>query len=529
VKLSELLQAVLPNDVMDPENQVHAEPHTIGRPEATRPNLNRMSTIEISAVHYDSRHIKPGGLFVAIPGFTTDGHHYIHDALDRGAVAVVTQKPVVCNAVTIQVENTRKALAAIAARFYGHPSEKLHITAITGTNGKTTTAYLIENILAGAGINVGVIGTVNYRYNGNVFSSPTTTPESLDLQRILAEMAAGGITHVVMEASSHAIDLFKIECCEMDMGVFTNLTQDHLDFHGDMDSYWRCKKKLFTHYLGRSGKKRRAVAVINIDNENGKELVRDVSYTCVTTGRAKESMVRPHDVRIDLNGTRGEIITPGGNFQFHSHLIGSYNLENILCAAGAGVAFNLPVEAIRTGIEKTSAVPGRLEQVSNGSGKSVYVDFAHTPDALRNVLQSLKRLRPGRIVCIFGCGGDRDKAKRPQMGEIAGELCDFVIVTSDNPRTEQPAEIIEQILVGVKRACPHEYSLSDVRNGFIEKGHAAEPDRKHAIRLGIHAAKPGDIVLIAGKGHETYQIIGTRKLPFDDRLEAKNALAGKYR
>jgi UDP-N-acetylmuramoyl-L-alanyl-D-glutamate--2,6-diaminopimelate ligase len=512
---------------MDQNNQAHAGIRITGHPEVIQPNLALMPAVDITAVHYDSRLIRPGSLFVAVPGFTTDGHHYIQDAVGRGAVAVITQKPVVCDAVTIQVENSRKALAAVAARFYGHPSEKLHITGITGTNGKTTTAYLIENILAEAGIKVGVIGTVNYRYGGNVFSSPTTTPESLDLQRILAEMVQDGVTHVVLEVSSHAIDLFRIDRCDMDMGVFTNLTQDHLDFHGSMDRYWQCKKKLFTHYLSKPGKKRRRVAVVNIDNEKGRELAGNVSCTCVTTGRSKESMVRPHDIRVDLSGTRGEIITPGGTFQFQSHLIGSYNLENILSAAGAGVGYNLPVDVIKAGIEKTSAVPGRLEYVSNGSEKSVYVDFAHTPDALRNVLQSLKRLEPRRLICIFGCGGDRDKAKRPQMGEIAGELCDLVIVTSDNPRTEEPADIIEQVLTGVKRVCPHKYPAADIRNGFVEKGHTAEPDRRHAIRLGIDAAKPGDIVLIAGKGHETYQIIGTRKLSFDDRREAKKALASQ--
>ncbi|MFO7712802.1 UDP-N-acetylmuramoyl-L-alanyl-D-glutamate--2,6-diaminopimelate ligase [Desulfosarcina sp.] len=525
MRLSELLQTLLPDDGVDLKNQIPAKRQTLDHPQAPPPAVERMPTLEITAVHYDSRLIKPGGLFVAIPGFTTDGHHYIQDAVDRGALAVVAQKPVVCDAVTLQVKNTRKALAALAAEFYGHPSERLHIVGITGTNGKTTTAYLIENMLAEAGIPVGVIGTVNYRYGGKVFSSPTTTPESLDLQRILAEMVQDGITHVVLEVSSHAIDLFRVESCDMDMGVFTNLTQDHLDFHGSMDRYWHSKKKLFTHYLRKSKKKRQPIAVINIDNDKGKELVRDISYPCVTAGRWQESMVRPHDIRIDLKGIRGEIITPVGNFLFQSQLIGSYNLENILCAAGTGVAFNLPLEVIKTGIEKTSAVPGRLEYVSSGSEKSVYVDFAHTPDALRNVLQLLKGLGPQRMICVFGCGGDRDRVKRPLMGEIAGELCDLVIVTSDNPRTEQPVEIIEQVLAGVKRTCPREYITQDLQNGFSEKGHAAEPDRRHAIRLAIDAAKVGDIVLIAGKGHETYQTIGTRKIPFDDRLEAKKALA----
>jgi UDP-N-acetylmuramoyl-L-alanyl-D-glutamate--2,6-diaminopimelate ligase/murE/murF fusion protein len=521
VKLSELSQALSHHNATVPE-------YRIG-PESLHPDAEALSAIDIRSIHYDSRRIKPGALFVAVPGFETDGHDYIHEAVNQGAVAVLTQKPVVCNAATIQVKNTRKALAAVAVRFFDNPSEKLHITGVTGTNGKTTTAYLIETILLEAGFKVGVIGTVNYRYNGKVFNNPTTTPESLDLQRILAEMVQDDITHVVMEVSSHAIDLFRIDGCHMNMGVFTNLTQDHLDFHGDMAGYWRCKKKLFTQYLGRSDKKRQAVAVVNIDDKKGRELAREISYACVTTGRSKKSMVRSHNVRIDLNGIRGEIITPGKTLPFQSHLIGAYNLENILCAAGAGTALNLPPDIIKTGIEKTTAIPGRLEQVSNGSGRSVYVDFAHTPDALQNVLQSLRRLDPKRMICIFGCGGDRDKAKRPQMGEIAGTLCDLVIVTSDNPRTEPPNEIIEQILAGVRRTASREYPISGLSKDLIEKGYASEPDRKDAICLGIDAANPGDIVIIAGKGHETYQIIGTRKIPFDDRQEAESALAGRHR
>jgi UDP-N-acetylmuramoyl-L-alanyl-D-glutamate--2,6-diaminopimelate ligase/murE/murF fusion protein len=521
VKLSELLQALSPYDISMPESRTGVE--------TTSSSAETLSAIDITSVHYDSRRMKPGGLFVAIPGFAADGHDYIHEAVNRGAVAVVAQKQVVCAAVTIAVENTRKALAGLAARFYNHPSEKLHITGVTGTNGKTTTAYLIENILIEAGCNVGVIGTVNFRYSGKVFSNPTTTPESLDLQRILAEMVHDGVTHVVMEVSSHAIDLFRIDGCHMNLGVFTNLTQDHLDFHGDLDSYWRCKKKLFTQYLTAGIKGQQAVAVVNIDDERGKELAGDIDYACVTTGRSKQSMVRPQDVCIDLNGIQGNIVIPGERFSFRSPLIGAYNLENILSAAGAGTALHLPTDIIKTGIEKTTVIPGRLENVSNGSGRSVYVDFAHTPDALQNVLQSLKHLDPQRMICIFGCGGDRDKAKRPRMGEIAGALCDLVIVTSDNPRTESPDKIIEQILNGVRRTCPRKYPISDLSRNFIERGHVSEPDRKHAIRLGIDAANPGDIVIIAGKGHETYQIIGMRKIPFDDRREAQKALAGRHR
>jgi UDP-N-acetylmuramyl-tripeptide synthetase len=293
-----------------------------------------------------------------------------------------------------------------------------------------------------------------------------------------------------------------------------------------MADYWCCKKKLFTHYLGGSSGKASAIAVVNVDDPKGRELAQDIPYACMTTGRSEKSMVRPQDIRMDLGGIRGQIATPGGTFGFRSRLVGAYNLENILSAAGTAAALQLPSDIIQTGIEKTDAIPGRLEHVSNGSGRSVYVDYAHTPDALENVLQSLKSLDPRRMICIFGCGGDRDKAKRPLMGEIAGALCDLIIVTSDNPRTEAPDEIIEQIVAGVRRTCPREYPLASLSRNLVSKGFVTDPDRKHAIRLGIDAANAGDIVLIAGKGHETYQIIGTRKFPFDDRLEAVHALTG---
>lgn len=482
--------------------------------------------IDITHLHYDSRKIAPGGLFVAIQGFAVDGHDYIQDAVQRGAVAVVTQKPVACRALCIEVPDTRKVLAVLSDSFYGHPSGRVHIIGITGTNGKTTTAYLVEAILAAAGKKVGVIGTVNYRYGGKSFTNPITTPESLDLQRILAEMVSNAVTHVVMEVSSHAVDLFRIHRCEILTGVFTNLTQDHLDYHGSMEKYWACKKRFFTRHIPMENRQSKGAAVVNIDDERGKEIIDAVPYPCITVGSSPKSNVRPTDTAIDLTGIRGRLKTPHGDIAFVSRLIGAYNLENILCAAGVAVALDLPLNTIRTGIEKTKAIPGRLEQVGNGSQKSVYVDFAHTPDALKNVLTALKCLNPRRMICVFGCGGDRDKAKRPLMGEIAGSLCDLVVVTSDNPRTEPPKDIVSQILAGVERTCPHEYRLKDIQQGFRRKGHIAEPDRRHAIGIGIAAADPGDIVLIAGKGHETYQIIGHRRLPFDDRTTARSILAG---
>ena len=394
--------------------------------------------IEVTSLHYNTRDVRPGGLFVAIEGFSTDGHRYIQDAVRMGAVAVVSQKPSTAPIPVFQVSDSRKALAVLADRFFGTPSRRLTIIGITGTNGKTTTAYLIENILLAAGFQVGVIGTVNYRYKEKLFENPTTTPESLDLQRILAEMLSQGVTHVVLEASSHAIDQSRIAGCRMDIGVFTNLTQDHLDYHGDMDRYWACKKRLFTEYLGIDKK---AQAVINTDNPQGLELVSDLACPCITTGRSPNSMVHSESITIDFEGIRGSIATPQGSIPFDSPLVGRHNLENILSAAGVGSALTLPPETIQAGINRTLSIPGRLERVPGSTDIPVFVDYAHTPDALGNVLEALKRLTPGRIICIFGCGGNRDKTKRPLMGQIAAAGSHLTIVTSDNPRSEKPGDI----------------------------------------------------------------------------------------
>jgi len=478
--------------------------------------------IEVTSLHYNTHNVRPGGLFVAIEGFSTDGHRYIQDAVKRGAVAVVSQKPSAAPIPVFQVSDSRKALAVLADHFFGNPSRRLTIIGITGTNGKTTTAYLIENILLAAGFHVGVIGTVNYRYKGKIFENPVTTPESLDLQQILAEMITEGVTHVVLEVSSHAIDLSRIEGCRLDIGVFTNLTQDHLDYHGNMDRYWACKKRLFTEYLG---VEKEALAVINTDNPHGLELVSNLTYPCITTGRSSGSMVRSESMTIDFDGIRGTIATPQGPVHFNSSLVGKHNLENILSATGVGSALALPSKIIQTGIDRTRSVPGRLERVPGSPGQPVYVDYAHTPDALENVLKALKRLAPKRIICIFGCGGNRDKAKRPLMGQIAAASSDLTIVTSDNPRSEKPGDIIDQILPGIQRICQNEYTVRELNHGFTHKGYCREPDRKRAIQIGIRAAKPGDMVLIAGKGHETYQIIGDTSNPFDDRAVAQSMLS----
>jgi len=479
---------------------------------------------EIGSIHYRAQDVLPGGLFVAIKGLKADGHDFIDDALARGASAIVTEKPVVADSICIEVLNTRRVLAAMASRFYNNPSETLNIIGITGTNGKTTTAFLIESILSAAGFHVGVIGTINYRYSGKIFSNPMTTPESLDLQRILDDMGKDRITHVVMEVSSHALDLFRVDNCWMDVGVFTNFSQDHLDYHRDMAGYWMAKQRLFSEILKTGPKKERALAVLNCNDEKGKSLLEIFSGVSVTVGHSPDNLIRDKTFKTDLSGIKGEIITPQGLFHFESPLIGAYNLENILCAVGVGIAFKLPLDTIKNGIETMVSVPGRFERIPNESGKFVFVDYAHTPGALKNVLSALKSMARGRIICIFGCGGDRDREKRPQMGETAGYLCDLAVITSDNPRSEKPMEIIRQICIGTQKACRHHYNRSDLKKGFEKKGYVIEPDRKEAIHLGISAARAGDTVLVAGKGHENYQIVGNRIISFDDRLEAEKVL-----
>ena len=479
---------------------------------------------EIRSVHYRSQEVTPGGLFVAIVGHAADGHDYIDDAVARGAVAVVSQKEIRASVPSVRVTDTRQALADIAAGFYENPSERMTVVGITGTNGKTTSAYLVESIMQQAGLEVGVIGTINFRYAGRTFDNPITTPESLDLQRILADMLRAGVSHVVMEASSHAIDLYRIRSCWFDAAVFINLSQDHLDFHGDMKSYWASKKKLFSDYLVAGPKSGQAVAVINCDNTYGGELAETLAVPVIKTGSGPGNTVFADNARCDQNGIAAEISTPGGKFQFKSRLVGEHNLENILCAAGVGLALNLPVGALRSGIEAVSIIPGRLEPIENNAGRFVYVDYAHTPDALENVIRALSNVMQRRIICVFGCGGDRDTKKRPLMGEIAARLCDLAVVTSDNPRTEDPMAIIAQILKGTRKAIGREYSAADLNGGFEEKGYVVEADRRRAIQLGITVSEPGDTVLIAGKGHETYQILGTATIDFDDRQEARKAL-----
>ncbi|VEN75281.1 UDP-N-acetylmuramoyl-L-alanyl-D-glutamate--2, 6-diaminopimelate ligase [Candidatus Desulfarcum epimagneticum] len=493
---------------------------------------------DVGAIHHRSGDVRPGGLFVAVPGFLSDGHDHIVEALDRGAAAVAGQRSVIekkkiliPGTPLVQTEDSRKALGAISAEFYGDPSKSLKVIGITGTNGKTTTSFILESVLKAAGLNPGVIGTVDCRYMGRTIETRTTTPESADLQRMMAEMLKGGATHVVLEVSSHAVDLSRIFGCRFDAGVFTNLTRDHLDYHKTMDGYWRCKKRFFTDFIAKSGKKDSA-AIINRRDPRGRELFRELGEgvgrpRLVSTGFGEGDMVRPLDFEIHSSGISGRAAVPGGSFALESGLAGRHNLENILCAAGAAHALGIPPRAMEEGIRRLKSAPGRLERVENDRGLFIYVDYAHTPDALENVLSTLKNLGTGRLVCVFGCGGDRDVEKRPMMGRISGRLADLSIITSDNPRTEDPDRIMAHVEKGAAQTCPKMYDPGTLKRlGFSEKGRALEPDREKAIRLAIDASRPGDVILIAGKGHEDYQIIGDKKIPFDDKKKVLEAIGG---
>jgi len=490
--------------------------HTAGLNDGIEPDT------EIGSIHYRAQDVRPGGLFVAIPGLTADGHDFIDTAIDKGAAAVVVQKAVAAGRNVITVNNTRRALGELAACFFDYPADRLFMIGITGTNGKTTTAYLVESILAALEYNVGVIGTINTRYAGRTFDNPVTTPESVDLQRTLSRMRHSGITHVVMEVSSHGIHQQRICGCRYDVAVFTNLSQDHLDFHGTMQAYWDCKQKLFTEFLRSDG----GAAVINCDDARGAELAVRLGTAVTTTGRNGRCSVKPAGDRYDLSGITAEISHPAGAFRCRSPLVGRHNLENILCAAGTGAAMKIPASAIKKGIEQLATVPGRLEPVINDRQRFVFVDYAHTPDALKNALAALRSVTEGRIISVFGCGGDRDTGKRSQMGEIAARESDLAVITSDNPRREDPLAIIDQVLEGARKTAGHPYTPEMLGEGFEKTGFTVEPDRRSAIELSVSASRPGDTILIAGKGHETYQVLGSRTIDFNDRKVAKEALGG---
>ncbi len=483
---------------------------------------------EVRAISYDSRTCGPGCVFCAVVGRAQDGHTFIPEAISRGSEVVVCERMVeVPRGVTvIRVADTREMLGKLGRKFYGDPASRLCLIGITGTNGKTTVTYLLEAIIRQAGFSPGVLGTRNYRYGGKVFSAPNTTPESLDLQRILHEMTREGVTHCIAEVSSHALALKRVDECDFDVGVFTNLSRDHLDFHQDMEDYFFAKRRLFAEILPRSTKGRSVTMIVNGDDPWGRRLAAEEWFTGWTFGREEIDILWMKDYKLSLRGITGVVRTPTLRFPLFSPLLGMFNLYNVLAAVATALALQIPVEAIVRGVEQVSHIPGRLERVSEYHQPHVVVDYAHTDDALHQVIATLLPFRERRLITIFGCGGDRDRGKRPRMGKVAAEGSDLVIITSDNPRTEQPLDIIHDIERGIscdimRRVEPEELEVQ-------AKAYTVIPDRRAAIQTAIGIAQKGDIVLIAGKGHEDYQIIGHEKVWFDDRVIAREFLEEKY-
>jgi len=490
-----------------------------------RKEIRGNAAVEVKGLAYHSGAVQEGFLFAAIRGLKEDGIRYVPDALARGARVLLLDQPLeVQGAVQVIVPDVREALARLASAFYGDPSSSLVLIGITGTNGKTTTSYLIESILAADGKRVGVMGTVNYRFQDRVFPAPTTTPESLDLQQNLQAMREAGVSHAVLEVSSHALDLQRVRGCDFDVALFTNLTRDHLDYHGSMEEYFRAKQLLFTQGLRESRKEKR-FAVLNGDDPRTEELARLALGTVFRYAVDGRGEIWPQRFEEGPEGLRFRLSTPRGLLEGESALIGRHNLYNILAAISVGEVLGVPQRAMVAGVAGLKRVPGRMERVPGDDGIHVFVDYSHTPDALEGALETLQKVRTGRLIVVFGCGGDRDRGKRPEMGSVAAMGSDLAVITSDNPRTEDPLKIIEEIERGTQRTGRKRTEVSRLSNGWNAPGYAVIPDRREAIRSAIGAARPGDIVLIAGKGHEDYQILGTRKIHFDDREEAAEALA----
>jgi UDP-N-acetylmuramoyl-L-alanyl-D-glutamate--2,6-diaminopimelate ligase len=467
---------------------------------------------EVTGLAYDSRRVTPGMVFVAVRGATADGHDYIPSALDRGAAAVVCERNNLgpSRAARIKVANARCALAQASAAFYDHPSRELKVVGVTGTNGKTTVSFLTQAVCGAAGLPAGLIGTVRYEIGERVIPALRTTPESLETQHMMAQMVRSGCRACVMEVSSHALEQGRVDGVAFDVAVFTNLTRDHLDFHGTMEAYFEAKARLFRLPPGAP---KATVAVVNVDDAYGRRLVQRTDLDrIVTYGTAPDAMVRAEAMRLDRDGITMRVLTPGGSLECHTRLIGRHNVQNVLAAVGGGVALSVPEVVMQAAFEKVEAVPGRLERVACGQPFHVFVDYAHTDDALRHVLTTLREITPGRLLLAFGCGGSRDSGKRPEMGRVAATLADWTVVTSDNPRREPAASIAADILTGYR----------DVR----PEGCEVELERRRAIELVLRRARAGDAVLIAGKGHETYQEFADTVVPFDDRETAREVLRG---
>ena len=482
--------------------------------ELSRPLPSELAGIEVNGLTYESRKVAEGYLFWAFAGSKTDGSRFAESALKSGAVAVLSEasKPDRFPGPWLQVKHGRFALATAARNFYGKPDTRISVNAITGTNGKTTSALLVDAILRSAGKTTALVGTIYYHLAGRVLPAVNTTPESLDLYAMLHHLEEERGTYFTFEASSHALDLGRIYGMQVHAAGFTNFTRDHLDYHETMEAYFASKQLLF---LPRSGPPPR-FAVLNADDEGARSLSLSSGTQAWWYGDANPPRHRDDDVRItaenigsSFEGLRFSVNAGGERFAIESGLVGRINVSNILLACGIAMADGLTKEQIVQGLKTLEAVPGRFERVEEGQPFMVVVDYAHTDDALRNVISAARAMNPKRVITLFGCGGDRDRSKRPLMGMAAGELSDFVVLTSDNPRSEDPLAIMNDAMVGLNRS---------------DTPHKAEPDRERAIRLAIESAEPGDVVILAGKGHETYQILRDGPIPFDDREVARRVL-----
>ncbi len=460
---------------------------------------------EILGLAYDSREVSPGYLFFAIRGARANGNRYVPQAVVKGAAGVVSSEAHIESLAMpwIQVDDERAVLARVAANFYGHPTGRLHLVGVTGTNGKTTTTYVVESILKAAGHPAAVFGTIEYRGPGFDYAAERTTPEAPDLEKLFRQVADAGWHHAVMEVSSHAIEMKRVMGLRFEIAVFTNLSRDHLDFHGDMESYFRAKRKLFTGLNGEMP----SLMVLNTDDPRYSDLRSIAPSRVISYGMQVAAQICPSRYHFGWDGTEVCYETPAGRLELRTSLMGKPNLYNIGAAIGVAVGLDIPAEAIQRGIQELRNVPGRFEPVSSGQPFRVIVDYAHTDDALEKVLKSAREITSGRVLVVFGCGGERDRTKRPAMGAVAARESDYAIVTSDNPRGEDPLAIIREIEEGMRGA---QYMVC--------------PDRREAIRAALVEAKAGDTVVIAGKGHETYQTVGDTSYPFDDRVVARELL-----
>lgn len=483
--------------------------------------LEGCADADVRGIVYRSADVKSGFCFVAIAGRKSDGHLFVDDAIKRGASAIVSERGVNApeGVVNVIVNNPRSAMAAMSAAFYGDPSKDMTLVGVTGTNGKTTITYLLEAMLKAAGRKVGVVGTIDYRFDGFSEKAKHTTPESADLQALFRRMRDADVDACAMEVSSHSLSQGRVARCRFDAAAFTNLTPEHLDYHDGMEDYFAAKAILFERLLAEGGKKG-AFAVINGDDPYGKRLFDKCPVTSIGYGLGGEHDVVGRYLQFDAHGLRMCVETPSGGFECRSRLCGRFNAQNILAATAVAARLGVDLRNVSRAIESMDVVPGRFESVENGNGVLALVDYAHTPDALENVLAHARELAKdgrGRLIAVFGCGGDRDRDKRPLMGEVAAKIADIILVTSDNPRTERPESIIDDILPGLKR------SSHPMKDG---SGYEIIVDRRDAIARAVALAKEGDVLVVAGKGHEDYQILGSKTIHFDDREVLRELLQG---